>query len=224
MASNGNLAASALGSIPGGRLEKATAASWNRLRARIGKETGVWICPTSSRTAYRTYSEQQYFWNLYRSGRGNLAARPGTSNHGWGLAVDVATTRMAQLINRYGAPYGWQKRWSDAPSEWWHFKYAPQNDQHKGESPATKPKHKHPYHSLTEGEKKWRNVLIRERRIAKRNGGWNKVGPDHLSMATRAKKELRKKMKAVEDAAKKSGWSKMQRKTRYDYMKKLVNG
>ena len=223
MATNGNLAASALGSIPGGRLEKAAAASWLRLRSRIGKETGVWICPTSSRTAYRTYSEQQYFWNLYTSGRGNLAARPGSSNHGWGLAVDVPTTRMAQLINQYGASYGWQKRWSDAPSEWWHFKYAPQNDRHKGESPASKPQRKHPYHYLTDGEKHWRNVLIRERRIAKRHNGWENVGPDHLSMATRAKKELRKKMTAIEDAAKKSGWSKMQRKTRYDYIKKLVN-
>ena len=53
----------------------------------------------------------------------NSLTVPGTSNHGWGLAVDVATPQMARLINEYGAKYGWQKKWSDAQSEWWHFKY-----------------------------------------------------------------------------------------------------
>src|SRR5262245_9016934 len=125
MASNGKLPASDLSDIPGGRLANQAAASWNRMRSAIGKKTGVWICPTSTRTAYRPYADQQYFWNLYQSGKGALAARPGTSNHGWGVAVDVPTTRMAQLVNAHGAEYGWQKKWSDAPSEWWHFKYAP---------------------------------------------------------------------------------------------------
>jgi hypothetical protein len=222
MSSNGRLAASALGDIPGGRLEKSAAHSWLRLRAKIGRETGIWICPTSSRTAYRTYAEQQYFWQLYTSGRGNLAARPGTSNHGWGLAVDVPSVAMASAINRYGASYGWQKRWSDAPSEWWHFKYAPQFDNHQGESPQTKPQH--PYHVLTEFEKKWRNVLVRERRIAKHKGGWSKVGADHLTQAKRAKGFLRDDIRRIEQAAKKGGWSRANRRTRHDYLKRLVNG
>ena len=49
MASNGQLPASMLRSIPGGRLEAGAAASWLRMRAHIGAKTGVWICPTSSR-------------------------------------------------------------------------------------------------------------------------------------------------------------------------------
>jgi hypothetical protein len=130
---------------------------------------------------------------------------------------------MAALINQYGAEYGWQKRWSDAPSEWWHFKYAPEHDQHRGESPSKpRPRHVHPYHYMTDGEQYWRNVLIRERRIAKRHGGWNKVGGDHLAMAVRAKKNLRKKMKAIQDAAASSGWGRFHRKERYDYIKKLI--
>ena len=211
-----------LRAIPGGRLEKEAAASWLRLRAKIGKEAGVWICPTSSRTAYRTYPEQQYFWNLYVSGRGALAARPGTSNHGWGTTVDVPTTTMARLINTHGARYGWQKRWSDAQSEWWHFKYAPQHDQYKGQKP--KPKKKHPYHYMTDGEKKWRNVLVRERRIAKKHGGWDKVGATHLAQAKQAKKQLRKCKKRIENAAKKNGWNRAHRKTRHAYIKKLIKG
>lgn len=120
---NGRLPDSALSQIPGGRLEKHAAVAWRAMRTDIGARTGVWIRPAGPNSSYRTYAVQVYFWNLYRSGRGNLAAYPGTSNHGWGLAVDIATTYMAQLVNKYGAKYGWQKRWSDAQSEWWHFKY-----------------------------------------------------------------------------------------------------
>ena len=225
MASNGRLPSSTLRSIPGGRLEKATAASWLRLRAKIGKECGVWICPTSSRTAYRTYSEQVYFWNLYTSGRGALAARPGNSNHGLGTTVDVPTTAQAAAINRYGASYGWQKKWSDAPSEWWHFKYAPANDKHKGEKPAGNKKH--PYHYLTKGEKKQRNILVKKRRIAKKHGGWDKVGAAHLAEAKQAKASLRKSKNAIYKAAKadgKGGWKKAHRYTRHKYIKKLIEG
>lgn len=222
MASNGRLPASMLRSIPGGRLERNAAASWLRLRARIGKEAGVWICPTSSRTAYRTYPEQQYFWNLYRSGRGSLAAYPGTSNHGWGTTVDVPIPRQAQLINRYGAEYGWQKRWSDAPSEWWHFRYTPAQDRHKGQKP--KGNAKHPYHYMTDKEKHWRNVLVRERRIAKKHGGWDKVGASHLAQAKTAKRHLRQSKRLIEKGARKNGWKRNHRIVRHRYIKKLLRG
>ena len=222
MASNGRLPASMLRSIPGGRLEKAAAASWLRLRAHIGKKHGVWICPTSSRTAYRTYGEQQYFWGLYVRGRGALAARPGTSNHGWGTTVDVPSPRMAQLINAEGAGFGWQKRWSDAPSEWWHFRYAPANDRHKGEKP--KGNAKHPYHYMTDKEKRWRNVLVRERRIAKRAGGWDKVGAAHIAQARQAKRHLRQSKRLIEKAARRNGWKRNRRIVRHRYIKKLLRG
>lgn len=221
MADNGKLPSSVLDDIPGGRLTAPTAASWNRLRARIGKETGIWICPTSPRTAYRPYADQEYFWRLYQSGRGALAARPGTSNHGWGTTVDVPTPAMAQAINRYGAEYGWQKRWSDAPSEWWHFKYAPEHDQHKGESARPK---RHPYHALTPAEKDARNTLVKERRTAKRHGGWDKVDVSHRERAAKAKGYLAAQVRQIEEAARKDGWDKAGRKTRRDYMRKLVNG
>ncbi len=125
MAENGRLPASELRAIAGGRLREDAAAAWNAMRDEIGRKENVWIRPTGSMSSYRTYDQQVYFWNLYLSGRGNLAARPGTSNHGWGLAVDVATPEMARCINKYGAKYGYQKAWSDAQSEWWHFKYRP---------------------------------------------------------------------------------------------------
>jgi hypothetical protein len=124
VASNGKLPASDLAPIAGGQLAKANhcAASWNAMNVEA-RRLGVELRPTGSRSSYRSYADQQYFWNEYQAGRGNLAAKPGTSNHGLGLAVDVATQQMRQMIDRIGRKYGWAKDWSDAPSEWWHLKY-----------------------------------------------------------------------------------------------------
>ena len=52
------------------------------------KKAGVLIRINSG---FRTVGRQQYFWNLYKSGKGNLAARPGTSRHGIGTALDLNT-------------------------------------------------------------------------------------------------------------------------------------
>lgn len=87
------------------------------------RKLGVELLPTGSRSSYRSYQQQVDLWNDYQAGRGNLAARPGTSNHGLGLAVDVASQAMRGMIDRIGRKYGWAKDWSDAPSEWWHLKY-----------------------------------------------------------------------------------------------------
>lgn len=54
-------------------------------------------------SAFRTLARQNYFWNCYQTKRcnnGNLAARPGTSNHGVGKALDLTLS---------GAAYGWMR-------------------------------------------------------------------------------------------------------------------
>lgn len=122
MAENGKLPAAALAPIAGGQLERTAAAAFNAMNVEA-RRLGLELRPTGSRSSYRPYEDQVYFWNLYQSGKGNLAARPGTSNHGWGLAVDLATTQMRAMVDRIGRKYGWAKEWSDAPSEWWHLKY-----------------------------------------------------------------------------------------------------
>lgn len=122
MAQNGRIADSELAAIPGGRLAKEAAANWLALRVKGGREMGIWISPLGPQSSYRTFAQQQGFWDLYRSGRGNLAARPGTSNHGWGNAVDLAhPPTMRKVIDRFGAPYGW--RWGEVTSESWHVTY-----------------------------------------------------------------------------------------------------
>lgn len=114
---NGRLPDSALSSIPGGRLEHFAAAAWNAMNEALG---GI-LRPLGSNSSYRLYVIQVYFWNLYQAGKGNLAAFPGTSNHGWGKAVDLAALFMRAAIDRAGRAFGWAK--VEAPSEWWHVNY-----------------------------------------------------------------------------------------------------
>ena len=114
---NGGIPASALRPIAGdGHLVPAAAAAWNAMANYIYERTGQKIAPKGPYSSYRTYAMQVEMKRIY----GSNAATPGTSNHGWGLAVDTA---WDALINRYGAPFGWQKAWSDASWEPWHFRW-----------------------------------------------------------------------------------------------------
>jgi hypothetical protein len=70
---------------------------------------------------YRSYARQVLAKRIY----GSNAAWPGTSNHGWGLAVDLMSQSQRSAIDRIGAHYGFAKRCSDASWEWWHVKYNP---------------------------------------------------------------------------------------------------
>lgn len=224
MADNGRLPDSELAAIPGGRLRKDAAEAWLAMRAYIAKTNGVWICPTSVRTAYRPYADQEYFWNLYRSGRGALAARPGSSNHGWGIAVDLPTPAMQAAVRACGHEFGWGIRGgrmtSDAPSEAWHCTFHPGTyPAVKANSPAPKP---HPVKALTDGEREARDILLKERRIARRNGGWANVDRKHRRRAVEAKKKIRRQLERIAKAAETDGWEKHQRKVRYDYLKELV--
>jgi Putative peptidoglycan binding domain len=112
-ASNGRLSASELAPIPGGQLRKDAAAAWNA----PGGPADAGLRPTGSRSSYRLYADQQYFWDHQPP----LAAYPGTSNHGWGIAVDLAEPWMRDWVDEHGAKYGWRK--TEAFSEWWHVNY-----------------------------------------------------------------------------------------------------
>lgn len=67
---------------------------------------------------YRSYARQVRAKQVY----GSNAATPGYSNHGWGRAVDLQSQAQRSAVDRWGAPYGLQKRWSDASWEWWHIR------------------------------------------------------------------------------------------------------
>jgi hypothetical protein len=48
-------------------------------------------------------------------------ASPGTSNHGWGRALDLSSRKAQQWIKDNGYKYGWC--WGEVKSEPWHFTY-----------------------------------------------------------------------------------------------------
>ncbi len=56
------------------------AANWDAMRQESLRVYGIDLYPTGPLSAYRSYGQQLYLYNLYLSGQGNLAAAPGTSS------------------------------------------------------------------------------------------------------------------------------------------------
>ena len=119
---NGKIPANALEKVgsTGHKLWAPAAESLTRMIADA-KAQGVTIGITDS---YRTYDSQVELAGrkgLYS--QGGLAATPGTSNHGWGLAVDLDLDATAQQWMRDNAAnYGFVE---DTPREPWHWGYRP---------------------------------------------------------------------------------------------------
>lgn len=119
--SNGRLPSSTLVTAPGSTVKmschalKDYTALNNAYKAAHGGQN------INAYSGYRTYAEQEYFWNCYltkKCNNGNLAARPGTSNHGWGMAFDVGGDRA--WLHRNAPKYGYV---FDVASESWHMTY-----------------------------------------------------------------------------------------------------
>lgn len=55
------------------------------------------------------------------SGGSVPAAGPGTSNHGWGRALDLSSKTAQNWIKENGYKYGWC--WGEVKSEPWHFTF-----------------------------------------------------------------------------------------------------
>jgi peptidoglycan hydrolase-like protein with peptidoglycan-binding domain len=79
----------------------------------------------SVNSGFRTMAEQQELYRKYLNGTGNLAAKPGYSNHQNGISADVGG------INGYGtAAYKWLQNnagkygfVNDVKGEFWHWTY-----------------------------------------------------------------------------------------------------
>ncbi len=89
--------------------------------ARFGAD----MCLSSG---YRTLSEQI----RVKATKGGLAAAPGKSNHGWGLAVDLCSSETSgnkwTWLNQNAPSYGWDNpEWArpggSGPYERWHWEY-----------------------------------------------------------------------------------------------------
>ena len=131
--SNGKLPGRVLAPVGGGqRLRKDAARAYRALNKYCEHLRGTSIGHAGSGSCYRLLGKpgdyhrggpftQWYAWERYNSG-GNLAARPGTSNHGLGLACDFDTI---ELVRAYGDKFGWRK--TEAFGEPWHYCWVPGN-------------------------------------------------------------------------------------------------
>lgn len=127
---NGRLPTAALCSLwgTGGQMLRADAASaFNTMSQAYAKQFGSPMCVTDS---YRDYPSQV----AVAAAKPTLAAFPGTSNHGWGVALDlcdgVQNFGSAQHVwmQRNAMAFGWfHPGWAQAGGsmpEAWHWEFA----------------------------------------------------------------------------------------------------
>ena len=100
------------------RLYGPAAESFKRMLADANA-AGVNIGVTDSYRSYEAQVDLAERKGLYS--QGGLAATPGTSNHGWGLSLDLDLNSEAQAWMRAnGEKYGFVE---DVPREPWHWTY-----------------------------------------------------------------------------------------------------
>lgn len=127
--SNGNLDPASLCPLwmaPGHRLRWDAANAFNAMSRYHAATTGRPLCVTDS---YRSYQEQV---DVYQR-KPSLAAVPGTSNHGWGLAVDLCGgiertgTAAHQWMQANAGRFGWfHPAWAEpggSKPEAWHWEF-----------------------------------------------------------------------------------------------------
>ena len=108
----------------GGRLRPDAAAAFDKMSQAYARVFGTNICVTDS---YRSYTEQV---KVFRQ-RPSLAAVPGTSSHGWGLALDLGCGMQSSRSAQYrwmvanAAGFGWvHPAWAaHDPFEPWHWEF-----------------------------------------------------------------------------------------------------
>lgn len=98
--------------------EVQTASAFLRMRDAARRD-GVDLAVVSG---YRTNEQQEDLFRLYRRGRGPLAARPGTSNHqsGHALDLDMTLTGATRWLKRHARGFGFKRT---VPSERWHWEH-----------------------------------------------------------------------------------------------------
>ncbi len=119
---NGRIPAAALSTVAGTShtLWEPAARSLEAMRAAAAAD-GVTIGITDSYRTYETQVDLVARKGLYS--QGGLAATPGTSMHGWGVAVDLKLDSAAQTwMRQNGGRFGYVENVAREP---WHWQYVP---------------------------------------------------------------------------------------------------
>lgn len=101
------------------------ATEFQRMNAALKAATGKTIGITEG---WRSYDRQVQLYNAYRAGKGNVAAKPGTSNHGRGTAVDINgyggyNSAVFQWLLKNARNFGYSWDTGKASGELWHWEY-----------------------------------------------------------------------------------------------------
>jgi len=90
-----------------------------RAMERAAARAGIGLVIMSG---FRTYEKQVELYNDYRFGSGNLAAKPGWSNHQSGRALDIVLDRgVLEWLDRNARRFGFRRTVRHEP---WHWEFS----------------------------------------------------------------------------------------------------
>lgn len=106
--------------VAGVELETKTAKAFRRM-AKAAEQAGVFL---GIRSGFRSHDQQKELYARFRQGFGNLAARPGYSNHQNGRAVDIYIDDHAiyEWLAEHAHRFGFKRT---VANEAWHWEYKP---------------------------------------------------------------------------------------------------
>ncbi len=119
---NGRPSSFNVSSIGNGKVLRSDAAgAYNRM-VQAARAAGVNLYAVSG---FRTMEQQRALYAAYLNGTGNLAARPGYSNHQGGISVDIGNvggygTRAYNWLRNNAGRFGFV---NDVRGEYWHWTY-----------------------------------------------------------------------------------------------------
>jgi LAS superfamily LD-carboxypeptidase LdcB len=90
-----------------------------RAMAKAARKAGIEL---AIRSGFRSHAKQTKLYKEYRKGSGNLAARPGFSNHESGRALDlvIGQYKTYEWLQNHASTYGFHRT---VPGEPWHWEY-----------------------------------------------------------------------------------------------------
>ncbi|MDY7229875.1 peptidoglycan-binding protein [Hyalangium rubrum] len=109
-------------SVGNGQYLQADAARNFKAMQAAASRAGVNLSATSG---FRTMDQQRALYQKYLNGTGNLAAKPGYSNHQNGISMDVGgvggyNTKAYNWLKNNAANYGFK---NDVAGEYWHWTF-----------------------------------------------------------------------------------------------------
>jgi len=108
--------------VGNGQYMRADAARNFKAMQAAAARAGINLSATSG---FRTMAQQQELYRKYLNGTGNLAAKPGYSNHQSGISMDIGgvggyNTRAYNWLRNNAANYGFK---NDVRGEYWHWTF-----------------------------------------------------------------------------------------------------